>query len=111
MKKARMLGNFVKCLADKKGLSVSELGRILGFSEERVNAFFKGRVLISFEQVKALANAFNVSIEELFVGDENCYNSTVVHCMNAFDNPDNREVILDIIDDYVDILDAVNLSK
>ena len=27
--------------------------------------------------------------------------------MNAFDNPENREKILDIIDDYMDIYNAV----
>ncbi len=111
MKKARMLGNYVKRLADEKGLSVSELGGILGFNNQHVNAFVKGRMLVSFEQMKALADAFSVSVGELLAGDEQHYNSTVVHCMNAFDNPDNREKILDIIDDYVDVLDAVNLGK
>ena len=45
--------------------------------------------------------------DRLLSGDPQRYNATVVHCMNDFHNPENREMILDFIDDYVDVVDAV----
>ena len=42
MQKARMLGNYVEYLADKKGLSFSDLGNAIGCDEQKVYSFVKG---------------------------------------------------------------------
>ncbi len=102
-----MLGNYVELLAQRKGLSISDLSRILDCTENQVYSFLKGRAFASFAQISALATEFGASIEELLSGDIMNYNATVVHCMNEFEDPKNRETILDLIDDYVDIVDAV----
>ena len=109
MKEARMLGNYVEHLATQKGLSISDLGSILGCSDNHVCSFIKGRAYASFTQIASLASALGTSIEELLAGDEKKYNSTIVHCMNEFQDTENRESILDLIDNYVDIVDAVLL--
>jgi serine/threonine protein kinase len=62
-------------------------------------------------QIELLAKRFNVTTENLLSGDEVHYNKTVVHCMNEFQNPKNREEVLDFIDDYMDIFDAINQNK
>ena len=107
MQEARMLGNYVGQLAERKGLSISDLSRILDCTEHQVHSFIKGRAYASFAQISKLAMELETSIDELLSGDERTYNATVVHCMNEFQNNDNRETILDLIDDYVDIVDAV----
>ena len=107
MKEARMLGNYVEHLAASKQLSTSALGSILGCSEDRVQALIKGRAYASFAQISSLASALEVSVEELLRGDEQVYQATVVHCMNDFQDAENRETILDLIDHYVDVIDAV----
>ena len=107
MQEARMLGNYVKHLADAKGLSTSDLGRILGCSETQVYSFIKGRLFASFSQMDSLAQALDTTVERLLVGDAVSYNATVVHCMNDFDDVSKREDILDLIDNYIDIADAV----
>ncbi len=111
MKKARMLGNYVESLIEQKKLSISELIGQLGCEKNHFNSFLKGRMFLSYPQLIKLSECLGVSMNELLEGDENYYNKTVVHCMNGFDNPDNREMILDIIDDYMDIVDAVDFSK
>ena len=111
MQEARMLGNYVKHLADAKGLTSSDLGQILGCSVERVCAFFKGRVFVSFSQLTNLAQALDITVEKLLNGDVDRYNATVVHCMNDFDDVSKREDVLDLIDNYVDIADAIAAQK
>ena len=107
MQEARMLGNYVEHLANRNGLSTSDLANILGGDEGRVLSFIKGRAYASYAQISSLAATLGTTVEDLLNGDPDTYNATVVHCMNDFQNTANREVILDLIDDYVDIVDAV----
>lgn len=44
----------------------------------------------------------------LLKGDKEEYDLTVVHCMNDFKDSNQREKILNIIDGYIDIVDALN---
>ena len=108
MQQARMLGNYVEHLAGKKGMSLSDLSHILGCTEKQVYSFIKGRAVASFNQIHDLASALDISEEELLTGDATSYNESVVHCMNEFDDSKNREYILDLIDQYIDIFDAVH---
>ena len=109
MKRARMLGNYVQHLMTQKNLSNSDLMQPLNCSTEyEVQAFLKGQILASYQQISELSKILSVSIQELLAGDSSVYNKTVVHCMHEFKEPEKREEILDIIDDYVDIVDATN---
>ena len=107
MKKARMIGNYVKHLAKENRLSTEALSNLLNCTEEQVLMFEKGRAFLGFDQIKAISDYFHVSVTDLLNGDPNVYRATVVHCMNDFQTDSNRENILDIIDDYMDIRDAV----
>ncbi len=107
MQGARMLGSYVEHLANCKKMSHSDLGSILGCNEDAVYAFIKGRMFASFPQIAALADRLSVTVEQLLSGDETSYNANVVHCMNEFQDTSKREFILDLIDDYIDIVDAV----
>lgn len=111
MQSARMLGNYVEHLMPTKNLTRSGLGEILGCDLRQVDAFLKGRAYASFPQIQALAKALGTSVSDLLAGDAERYGASVVHCMNDFQDPENRERILDLIDDYVDVLDAVTMQK
>ena len=108
MKEARMLGNKIQHLAQNKGLSVSDLSSMLGCDEHQVLSLYKGRAYASYAKIKILAYELGSTVEELLKGDPDVYKATVVHCMHEFENEDNREKILDIIDGYIDIIDALN---
>ena len=107
MQSARIFGIYVNFLAEENHLSHSDLSRVLGCSDLQLNALLKGRAYASFDQVRLLAELFHTTVERLLSGDPQRYNATVVHCMNDFHNPENREMILDFIDDYVDVVDTV----
>lgn len=108
MQQARMLGYRVQKIANSCNVSPLELSKIIECNEIQLKSFFKGRSFISFEQLSLLAQKLGVNINALLTGDEEGYNSSVVHCMNDFDDPSNREKILDIIDEYMDVLDSVS---
>ena len=108
MQRARMIGNYVEYLAKAKGITDDQLCQTLDYDEKQVHAFFKGRMLATFSQLESLSELFEVSVEKILEGDEENYNRSVVHCMNQFQDVNNREKILDIIDDYIDIKNAVD---
>ena len=111
MQEARMLGNYVAYLADRKGLSIGDLGNVLGCSENQVYAFLKGRGFASFSQISRLAGLFGCSVAEILAGDEKVYHSAVVETVGDFRCVSNREFVLDLIDDFVDLCDAIIVGK
>ena len=107
MKSARKIGNYAEKRFHELGLSVDEINRALDFSDRETYAFFKGRLMLTIDQLSKLADKLGTTVQAMIDGDEKEYSASVVHCMNDFDNEDNREVILDIIDDYMDIRDSL----
>ena len=108
MQDARMIGYRVDRYANEKNISYAELSSIIGCSETKFKSFVKGRAFVSFNQLSLLARRLGVEITSLLSGNEEGYNKSVVHCMNEFTDNNNREYILDIIDDYMDVLDSLS---
>ena len=108
MKSMRMLGNQIQRLAQERDTPPQETGRILDCSEEQVFAIYEGRVFPSFDQLEKLAEVFQTTVGQLLDGDAEDYERSVVHCMGQFSDSQNREEILDIIDDYLTLKTAVD---
>ncbi len=111
MQEARKLGNYIEYLAAQQDIPVSKISEALECEENQVKRLFKGLAFASFDQISRLATLLGTTIENLLSGDNDQYNHSVVHCMNDFQNNKNREKILDLIDDYVDVFDAVWLAE
>lgn len=107
MQHARMIGYRVQKYADAKQVQTHELGTLIDCSDNQMKSFYKGRAFVSFDQLVILANHLGVSVSDFLAGSEDDYNRSVVHCMNGFEDPANREKILDIIDAYLDICDSI----
>lgn len=103
----RILGNMVQKLADENKISSVELGKVIGCSNREIEQFFKGRLFLTFDQMSIVAKRLGVSLDTWMDGDPDHYCATVVDCMGEFSCEENREEILDIIDDYLDLRDAV----
>lgn len=104
MKELRLLGSTIKKLSQEKHL---RLESFMGWTEDQTAAILDGRLFPSFADLQKLSKLFSVTVDDLMHGDEEYYNQKVVHCMGLFEKPENREMILDIIDDYLVLMDAV----
>ena len=109
MKDMRILGSMIHKLALEKHVPNEELGLKLGFSEDQVCSLYKGRMYPTFVHLETLAECFGVTVDDVLAGDEAYYEKNVVHNMGEFEKPENREIILDIIDDYLRLREAVEL--
>lgn len=108
MENLRVLGSTIQKEALNKGISPDALGKVIGCTSIQMMSIFKGRLLCSFQQLNTLASVLELPVASLLAGDKQYYNMNVVHCMNHFTDSKNREKILDIIYDYLDVCDAVS---
>lgn len=108
MKKMRLIGSTIKSVAADHEISLDELGKAIGCDRQQMDAVILGRKICSFDQIRKIADKCEVPVKKILDGDEAYYNQNIVHCMNDFQNEENREDILDIIYDYLDVYDSVN---
>ncbi len=106
MKEMRLMGNLVQKLSDDAKLDINFMCQHLDCTENQYHSFLSGRLFLSVNQLEKLASLFNITVDKLMDGDEECYERNIVHCMGEFEDSNNREKILDIIDDYLTLLSA-----
>ena len=107
MKDYRALGNAIKYYADQNSVSIEDLASILNQSVENVKMGLAGRKLFSYQQIEAMAQKINVPVANFFNPDNIDHSAYTMDCMNCFTHEKNKEKILDIIYDYLDVYDAV----
>lgn len=108
MKNLRVLGSTIHKEILDQGIPLDDLGSAIGCTATQMQSIFKGRLLCSFQQINTLADILGLPITQLIEGDKQYYEENVVHCMKHFTDSENRERILDIIYDYLDVCDAVS---
>jgi len=105
----RKFGNMIQKKVEDKKATDEQLAHVLQLEEHEVNMLYKGRLYLSREQLHALSDFLDESIDTLMNGDEEYYTKNMVHCMTDFTDINNREMILDFIDSYLDIYKAANI--
>ena len=108
MRDLRLLGSTIRKLSTDNRISEEKMQEVLGCSYDQVSAIYDGRVFPSFGDLQQLASLFGTTVEEMIHGDEAYYEANVVHCMGTFEDTNNREEILDIIEDYLTLLDITS---
>ena len=107
MKDMRLFGNMLEKLYKEKSMSEDILCKKLNCTKDRFYSILSGCVMPTFEQLDSMAEMFQTTVEALLAGDSEHYETTIVHCMHEFNDPNAREDILDIIESYVELAAAV----
>lgn len=111
MRKARIMGSYIRYLAEKKGITNSELASILNCTETNIYELYRGLVYPSYGQMLVLSNKIGISVKEIVEANEELYNSSLNEELGEFSNNDNREELLDIIENYIDLAKAVQKKR
>lgn len=107
MASLRDLGYKIMSLTCNNDTLKSELCTNLNFSLIDLNKLFYGRLSLTPSQLSMVASTLSVSLNSLInYKNEDSYKD-FVHCMSPFSTQDNCNEILDIIDSYIDIKEAV----
>ena len=108
MKEARTIGNNIRYWSELKGFSEERLSDLLCQSIEEVRMVLAGRRLLSFPKIEILSKELQIPVEQLLESNNTVDYSYAIDCMNGFTKESNREFVLDLIYDYLDVLDSVN---
>ena len=108
MKDRRLIGKTIEKAAVKKGVSPRDIAEATGTTEREIEQVIAGRLMYTFPKMEQIADYLDVSVDTLVKGDEQYYAENAVSCMKRFQHDKNREMILDLIYDYLDVLDGVD---
>jgi len=107
MASLRDLGYKIMSLVNDNDSLKNELCSKLNFSSVDLNRLLFGRLSVTPVQLKTIANTLSVPVEELINYKNNDSYANAVHCMSSFSSQEHCNEVLDIIDSYIDIKEAV----
>lgn len=112
MNQARTIGNNIKLLLQKKGLSYKDLAEGLGFTEIEIAKICDGRLMVTDQDLSEIAEYFDVEMDFLLEKKpkEEYAGNLFVHYMHTFNEEKNEQMILDIFDYYCDMKEAIEMS-
>ena len=101
----RMLGDNIRDLMQKADIGPEVVAEQLNCGLNDVWNILEGKVVVIPDVLSKIAECLGVSEENLVKTDINEYLSRV-ECMEDFSNPDDYDFILDLIDEYVELVEA-----
>ena len=86
----------------------NEIRSALGLSEYEAQRLYSGRLFLNSADIRKVAGILNIPAMDLVNIDTSEYDKNVVHCMTPFKDRNNREMILNLINSYIDIKEALD---
>lgn len=107
MKKFRSIGYFIDSLLGDDNSKRNDFCKTLNFSLTDLNRLCEGVIGLTPIQLEKTASFFGNTISEILNYSNTDSYSNKVHCRTDFSNQENCDKILDIIDSYIDVREAV----
>ena len=101
----RRLGYNIEKASQRKYNTIEEFANVVNLSLRDVHRLFEGRLVLSPFQLKAISEKVDISLKEL-LDVSGKYN--LVECMGSFKDKRNEDKVLDLIDDYIDLMEAIS---
>lgn len=98
----RGLGKMIKTRMSEQGKSIQLLAKESGYSIKDIGKIFDGRLFLSPKQIEEIANVLELNVDEII----NCTDVDPIECMGEFTKEENKDILLDYIDRYVDLKEA-----
>ena len=102
----RKIGVNVYTFMQKAKLTPKELAEKMSYSLKDIWNVIEGKVMIPPEEIKRLASMLGVSGEDL-VNKEPERLAPNLEFMKEFSNPESLDIVLDLMDEYVEIKEAI----
>ncbi len=100
----RRLGSNIEKASRSNYKQIEEFANDTNLSVRDVHRLFEGRLILSPLQLKVISEKVNTPLKELLdISGE----YTLVECMGRFKDEKNEDKILDLIDNYIDLVEAV----
>lgn len=101
----RRLGYNIEKASQKKYEKIEEFACAINLSVKDTRRLFEGRLLPSPLQLKVVSEKVEVPLKQLL---DVTGKYALVECMGNFKDEQNEDKILDLIDDYIDLVEAIS---
>ena len=101
-KQLRILGKNIEIAVKNHYDNIEDFRKDIGFSERDLDRLFTGRLLVNKDKLKQISILVKTPIQDL-LNTKKDY--TFVHSYGEFKNRENEHKILDLIDDYIDLIE------
>lgn len=102
----RQLGANIYTLMRKQNMAVPSLAEKTGLSMRDVYRAIEGKLLLSPDALQSIASALETTPERL-TSETISEGIPELEYMKAFKQPENLDKVLDILDDYVELKEAM----
>lgn len=107
MKYSRVIGQNIQLAMKNRKVTFSQLKNKLGYSERDLHRILEGVLLVDSSELTKFAEVLGVQLSQLTENrDEECYRE-LIHCMGDYHDGSNKDKILDYIDLYIELAEAV----
>lgn len=107
MANLRNLGYKINILFNNSSTRKQKFCKQMNFSQTDLDRLLFGRLALNPNQITAVARFFSIRPEELVSYKNSDSYVNMVHCMNRFSSQEHCDEILDLIDTYIDIKEAL----
>ena len=107
MNKIRSIGYTIDCLLDDNKELREPLKAKLNITENDLKRICAGRLTLSPNSLRIVSETLNYPFKDLLMISNNDSYQRKLNCRTSFSNPGNCDKILDIIDSFIDIKEAL----
>lgn len=107
MNKIRSIGYTIDCLLDDNKELREPLKAKLNITENDLKRVCAGRLTLSPNALRIVSETLNYPFKDLLMISNNDSYQRKLNCRTSFSNPENCDKILDIIDSFIDIKEAL----
>jgi DNA-binding Xre family transcriptional regulator len=107
MKTSRIIGQNIALTMEEKKVGVHSLCQKLEISEADLHRVQEGVLMLDSSTLKRMCAELGVSLETMMEQRPESEYRKLIHCMGKYQNPENKEKILDYIDLYIAMEEAM----
>ena len=107
MRKFRSIGYYIDSLLGNDDDGRNDFCNNLNFSFADLTRLCEGAIGLTPVQLQKAADFFSCSVQDILNNSNKVSYSRVIHCRSDFSKMENCDKILDIIDSYIDVREAV----
>lgn len=101
------IGSFIKLKMMKQNKSIQSLAEESGYSTKDIGKILDGRLFLSPKQIEEIAGILDLDINEMI----NCIDVDSIEYVGEFTKEENKDMLLDYIDRYVDLKEATQVIQ
>ena len=103
---SRTIGRNIQELMYKKNMPIEVFSKVFDFDRRDSYRIIEGRCFLPPRELKRICDYFNVDMG-CFLKEQENYNIPSLQYVNDFQDKENLDLILDLMDDYIELLEVI----